>query len=1012
MVGLQLVFLGDLQVIRDGEPQALPPSKKTRALLAYLALNPRSFRREFLCELLWEIPDDPRGSLRWSLSKLRRLVDGDDRPRIIADRASVRFDVTDIEIDVNTLRDLVDNHLEQASVETLEAAANRYCQNFLQDLELNNLHEFHAWCIAERELLARAQVKLLGALADRLAADPVRALPHVRALTAIDPYDENARARLIRLLMALDRNEEAEQQYQQGMHMLEEIGANSTGQLFQAWRGRPGGRSASRPTPVDKTAVSMSAESLLVGRDAELDSLASALTESMDTGRAGVVLVRGDPGIGKSRLLETVSLSARDADAFLLEASAFESESIRPYGLWIDACRRYAPDAVAEIFGDGHLENRDRLFGRLSELICREGRQRPVVIIFDDFQWCDESSAAALHYVARMNRQLPVFVALAAREGELQDNSPVLQALRGLRHDNLLAELRLSPLPEAAVRQLIQYCAPQADAERLSRECGGNPLLAIELARAQAAGISSGTAGATTPAASPESTSLESGGSLDELLRERMSRMDSDAVEVLHWAAVLSPRIDLASLSRVTDMDSNRIGELLESAERIGLLLPSDRGFRFSHDLITRSIYQQISTARRRVMHHRIAGILEADTALDLERAADLAYHAAQSGDPGLAARAMVSAGRLCLRFFANEDALKLAEKGLNLAAGLPEAENIRLKLELRDIMMAAAPLKDWRAAAEEFVALAERALDFGALNHARLGYQMASYLRWEHGQWADARDESLQAERITRSGSDQEQIIGMAETAKCLAMLERDLSQADAMLMEARSLAQRRRLSHQALPAALGLLRFHQDRMDEAEELLKESRTLCKAAGDRINEFLTNEYLVMIDIERGRFEAACARCAALTEIGEKLREGSEAPFARAMEGVCRYALNDQTEELDSGIEALRIADAKHRLAYVLTRAAQVDIERDRPDAAIARASEALACAEVLERSTDILLAHLALARACRAMGDETGCHQHMVAIQSLGQAQVALWARKQAETFASQLESGEPARG
>src|SRR6188474_3343488 len=92
MSGLQLGLLGDLQVVRDGERLALPPSRKTRALLAYLALSRRALRREHLCELLWEVPDDPRGSLRWSLSKLRRLVDDGERSRLVADRLSVELD--------------------------------------------------------------------------------------------------------------------------------------------------------------------------------------------------------------------------------------------------------------------------------------------------------------------------------------------------------------------------------------------------------------------------------------------------------------------------------------------------------------------------------------------------------------------------------------------------------------------------------------------------------------------------------------------------------------------------------------------------------------------------------------------------------------------------------------------------------------------------------------------------------------------------------------------------------
>jgi len=72
---LEIKVLGDLQVLRDGTAMALPPSRKTRALLAYLALTRCPHRREQLCDMFWDVPDDPRGSLRWSLSKIRPLVD-------------------------------------------------------------------------------------------------------------------------------------------------------------------------------------------------------------------------------------------------------------------------------------------------------------------------------------------------------------------------------------------------------------------------------------------------------------------------------------------------------------------------------------------------------------------------------------------------------------------------------------------------------------------------------------------------------------------------------------------------------------------------------------------------------------------------------------------------------------------------------------------------------------------------------------------------------------------------
>jgi len=530
-----------------------------------------------------------------------------------------------------------------------------------------------------------------------------------------------------------------------------------------------------------------------------------------------------------------------------------------------------------------------------------------------------------------------------------------------------------------AVREIIRQRVPNADGDRVGKDCTGNPLLAIELARAELAG--------------------QSGQSLGEVVQERLARFDADGGDLLRWAAVLAPRIDAATLARLTGLDWNRIGESLETAARQSMLLPTDRGFKFSHGLIASSIYSRISPARRRTMHRRVAELLELDAMLDPERAADLAHHAAQSGDAGLAARAMVVAGRFCLRFFANEEALTLARRGLQWVEQLPGAlERVRLTIELREVMLAAAPVVDWEEAAREYAALADQALDLGALSHARRGYYMASYVHWQHGQWSGARDEILQSERVARGGGDEDHIVGMAEAARCLAMIERDLTHADAMLMEVQSLAARTGVSHQAIPAALGMLRFHENKLDEAVELFKETRTLARARGDRLSEFQANEYLAMIDIERGSIESAKGYCTALIELGEKLREGSERPFAHALDALCNYALTDDDAPLETALEALRAVDAKHRLAYTLTRAALFDVERRRPEPALARATEALAYAEALDRATEIVLAHTVLARARRAANDTAGYAKHIEALTGLERSAAARWAQQRAQ--------------
>lgn len=990
MAELKLQLLGDIKVMRDGAALPLPPSKKTRALLAYLALSPRAYRREQLCELLWEIPDDPRGSLRWSLSKLRRLVDDDNHTRIVADRNQVAFATEDAQIDVSALISFSKNDLSVLPLTELEKAVETYHGLFLEGLELPDFHDFYSWCIGQREQVCRCQIQLHQALVQRLENEPERALAHAEKLTALAPYEESAHITLASLLLALGRNKEAEQQVKRGRHLLQEAGVPGGDALNETLRRAPL-RSASvaakqsvKPLPASSGRAVEYARGRVYGRDAEIQQLVQAFNRSCEESRAELILVRGEPGIGKSRLLQTGREMTEHVDTCLLEADAFESEIVRPFALWSDALRRSQSLEIPDLFSGEKPVQRDQLFAGLSDLISRETAQRPVVIIFDDLQWCDESSAAALHYILRMNRGQPLYVLAAGREAELRQNVPMQQAIRGLRHEKILRELVLGPLSDQALRELIEAKAPGANTNRLSQESAGNPLLAIELARAESTGSGSG--------------------SLSELVRERLSRLDADAIEVLSWASVLAPNIAVNTLERVAELGRARLDVALDAAVQQGMLVSAERGFRFSHDMICSSVYLEISEPRRQVMHRRIAEQLEVDTALDLQLAADLAHHAAKSGDAALAARSMVSAGRLCLRFYANEDALNLAMTGLEQAKRLPEADRVCVTLELSDVRVAAAPVYDWETAANEYVELAELALDYGALPHARLGYHLASTLRWIHGDWVVAQRDTLQAERVTRGASDEEHILGMAETAKCLALLERDLPQADAMLMEAGARATRNRVNTAAIPTASGILRYYEGKLDEAAELLQEAWTISKAQGNRIDEYLANEYLFMIDLERNDHAGALRRCQTLLTLAEKLREGSELPFSQALNAMLQYAAAGESPQLETALQDLREVDAKHRLSYVLNRLAFLNIEQGAFAEALSHANEALVCTRELGRASEMMLARTALATAYQALGQTPQLQEQIVALKEMKTLGVARWARVRADTFTNTL--------
>lgn len=232
---LRLGVLGELAVERDGAPVRLPQSKKTRALLAFLALSGRPQRRERLVAMFWDVPDDPRGALRWSLSKLREVVDEPDVKRIVADRETVAFEPAGAEIDLHLVAELAQRGFAQAETEELVRVADSFRGELLEGLELPDCVSYQAWLVAEREQAATWRAQTLAALVERLADTPERALAYARAAVQHGPYDAAARATLIRLLLAAGHPREAEEQLRAGRRLLGEADAAAAAELERAW---------------------------------------------------------------------------------------------------------------------------------------------------------------------------------------------------------------------------------------------------------------------------------------------------------------------------------------------------------------------------------------------------------------------------------------------------------------------------------------------------------------------------------------------------------------------------------------------------------------------------------------------------------------------------------------------------------------------------------------------------------------------------------------------------------
>jgi TolB-like protein/DNA-binding SARP family transcriptional activator len=196
-------------------------------------LTRRPHRREELCEIFWDVPDDPRGALRWSLSKIRPFVDDPVYPRLVADRQTVELLTEALDIDFFAAQACAG--AEAAVTDTLARVASSFRGPLLADLDLPANGEFHTWLLGLREDARKLHGQILRTLTDRHAATPQKALPYARELVRTDPYDEAGWALLISNLAAAGRGGEVRQQYEAATRTLREVGGGS-GPLLRAWR--------------------------------------------------------------------------------------------------------------------------------------------------------------------------------------------------------------------------------------------------------------------------------------------------------------------------------------------------------------------------------------------------------------------------------------------------------------------------------------------------------------------------------------------------------------------------------------------------------------------------------------------------------------------------------------------------------------------------------------------------------------------------------------------------------
>ncbi len=251
---LAIHLLGEISILKDGVPQDLPQSRKARGLLAYLALSKRAERRDELCALLWEIPNDPRAALRWSLSKLRPLLTVDGESALLADRSTVGIDRHKVSIDAVQADEALSRPLEEIETAELAELESSFSGSYIAGLEGIGSAEFELWVDSQREWLNGLHRTVLDELVGRYASEPDRALDVARRRAALDPLDTAFNTRLLGLVKDLQGRRRAQDMLERMRAQYRRDGI-SDGELLSAWSRMGAARqieqTASSETPAD-----------------------------------------------------------------------------------------------------------------------------------------------------------------------------------------------------------------------------------------------------------------------------------------------------------------------------------------------------------------------------------------------------------------------------------------------------------------------------------------------------------------------------------------------------------------------------------------------------------------------------------------------------------------------------------------------------------------------------------------------------------------------------------------
>jgi len=731
-------FLGPMKLTVRGVVVA-PGNAKQRAVLAMLLLDlNRVVTTDSLIDRLWgeRPPATAANVLQTYVSRLRRLIDAADAdeggPRIagrtggyVLQGEAEMLDATRFEA---LVRDSRDRRREGDLVGGLDALHRGLA--LWRGPALADVADWAFARAAARRLEdLRVQAAEEAVEAEMALGRHEEAIPSLEALIAAHPLREGPWGLLMVALDRAGRQSDALGTYRRLRGSLaEELGVEPSPplrRLEQAILRHDASLDAVDATPAAQLHTGAGGRTPFVGRRTELAELRRGLARAV-AGTGGLVLIGGEPGVGKSRLCEELAADAEFRGRFrVLVGHCFDSGRDVPYGPWVEviesATRHVPPEELRRALGDDAAEfarlvpelhrmlpdvpppvevaaeqQRRFTFNSIRDYLSRVSRGRPRLIVVEDLHWADEPTLLLLEHLAERLASIPCLVVATYRDPPI-DVSPqlatTLARLAGSRRRATLLTLSRHSAGEveALLGALGGQAPPPALCAAVQGQTEGNVFFVEELFRHLAeSGLLFDDAGRYRADVSPETADVPTTVAL--VTGQRLQRLSPAARHVLSIAAVAGRQVGFDVLEAACGMDGDDLTDALAEAERARVLVTRpaagrEEEYRFTHELTRQALMAGLPTAQRRRHHLRVADAIEQVHAGDLAaRAGTIAQHLHEAGsaaEPGRLFGHLLVAGKRALEAAAFEDALRHLRRAEPLAGHGDPGGRAELYLDL-----------------------------------------------------------------------------------------------------------------------------------------------------------------------------------------------------------------------------------------------------------------------------------------------------------------------------------------